>query len=715
MKKSFLCIGILLLIVVLLTGCNEGITLRFREESYTMYVGESMEADLKVFPKQSEVTLYSANTACVETDGRTLYAKSTGVARITAVSGTKTAETTIYVLSGKGTDIEQPILTDPANITFLLQNYAEIGKETDTLKTLITSEGVDITESFPVILGYTISWYTDAACTNPVGKTVLAGEGNATYYGIAKALPNPYILDAQNRICGITFSNLPHAYLFFPEEQNGVTIKGIADEAFMGDTTVITVSVPSCYTYIGKFAFAGCTALTTFSAEEGLSEIGAYCFAPSYQSDDEEITLNEDACAALTKATLPSSVKTIGVCAFYKCSALVLNGIPKSLEKVEKLAFSETQIDNIDFSNVTYIGEYAFYDCPELTTVTHTEKVSDCGGFAFGKTPLFDNQAKSGDMVYADTILIGCYEYFGYFKGKGKIYLKTNATLLADYALSTKYLTDVTVYFPRGSAVKLGERVFYVKENDASGKPVYYDSLYLAVYSEDYTAYTEACLPAYKKHFCEKTDVVVNDSEAVNFGKHTLLKFSETSYVYDGFTPNKVQEKYVLPTEIDLSKLTYGKYITKVATCAFMLNEYASCEGKLKIIRLGRVSNLAYNAISGCPDLELIDITATKDLTLDSALSVQFADFPDCVLLTKYSAYTELLAAWTDRKTARSYLRYLCEVTCVYDDHSKTEKVYAPGAPDALLDETYTWYTDAERTRKAETISGESITLYAQK
>lgn len=78
----------------------------------------------------------------------------------------------------------------------------------------------------------------------------------------------------------------------------------IGNSAFLGDTGLVYVYLPSSLSEIGEQAFAGCNSIEELTVPEGVSKIEAVAFA---------------GCTSLSTLTLPASLMEIGEEAFMGC------------------------------------------------------------------------------------------------------------------------------------------------------------------------------------------------------------------------------------------------------------------------------------------------------------------------------------------------------------------------------------------------------------
>ena len=185
------------------------------------------------------------------------------------------------------------------------------------------------------------------------------------------------------------------------------SVTNIGESTFQGCSGLTSVIIPNNVTSIGGGAFCGCSGLTSVIIPNSVTSIGWEAF---------------EGCSRLTSITIPNSVTSIGRCAFYQCIGLTSVVIPNSVASIEDGAFdgcsgltkaefaSIESLCRIRFDNdqsnplyyaghlyingyevkdlvipnsLTNIGNYSFYGCSGLTSVTIPNSVTSIGEYAF--------------------------------------------------------------------------------------------------------------------------------------------------------------------------------------------------------------------------------------------------------------------------------------------------------------------------------------------
>ena len=244
---------------------------------------------------------------------------------------------------------------------------------------------------------------------------------------------------------------------------NSVTY--IGTDAFYKCTSLTSITLPNSVTSIGSYAFYDCTSLTSITLPNSVTSIGSYAFydctsLTSIELPNSVTSIGDwtfSGCSGLTSVTIPNSVTYIGDWTFSGCSGLTSVTIPNSVTYIGESAFSScanltsivvkagnatydsrdncnaiirsksnTLISGCSITNipnsVTSIGNYAFFGCGGLTSITIPNSVTSIGNRALrGCTGLTSIVVESGNATYdsrdncnaiiesaTNTLIIGC-------------------------------------------------------------------------------------------------------------------------------------------------------------------------------------------------------------------------------------------------------------------------------------------------------------------
>ena len=151
------------------------------------------------------------------------------------------------------------------------------------------------------------------------------------------------------------------------------SVSAIGDDAFENNG-LSKVTIPSGVTYIGKYAFSGCSSLESVTIPEGISELAEglfmYCSALEKVTIPAGITMIDDGafwyCSSLKSVTIPEGVAMIGAGAFCYCGGLQDLIVPEGVTKIEDCAFLYcTSLKSITIpASVVEIGDNMFLGCP---------------------------------------------------------------------------------------------------------------------------------------------------------------------------------------------------------------------------------------------------------------------------------------------------------------------------------------------------------------
>lgn len=186
-------------------------------------------------------------------------------------------------------------------------------------------------------------------------------------------------------------------------ENNIYTVSAIGEGAF-NVLGVVSVTIPNTVTTIGNAAFANCSNLVSLNIPESLSSIGEMAFynCSGLTSINLPNTLTEIGGGAFSGCTglsgdlvIPNSVTSIGVDAFYNCGGFETivveegNDVYDSRYNCNAIINSQTNEllwgckNTIVPSSVTTIGDGAFSNCADLTSISLPEQLTSIGNYAF--------------------------------------------------------------------------------------------------------------------------------------------------------------------------------------------------------------------------------------------------------------------------------------------------------------------------------------------
>ena len=181
------------------------------------------------------------------------------------------------------------------------------------------------------------------------------------------------------------------------------TVTSIESFAFYGCRGLSAIAIPSSIISIGSYAFYGCTTLTSIIIPQSVISFGVGVFAYCYELgqitvevgntvyDSREdcnaviITASNTLIAGCKNTLIPNTVTYIGDYAFVGCKNMTSIIIPNSITSIGNEAFYYCNgLLSVSIPNsVTSIGYSVFENCTSLVSVSIGGSVASIGNYAF--------------------------------------------------------------------------------------------------------------------------------------------------------------------------------------------------------------------------------------------------------------------------------------------------------------------------------------------
>ena len=161
----------------------------------------------------------------------------------------------------------------------------------------------------------------------------------------------------------------------------------IANDAFNGNSSLVSIIIPATVTSMGNNVFYNCTSLqsaTVLNSTVGSSQFQNCTALKDLTLSDNVTTIGGKAfqnCSSLETLTVPTSVTTIGGNAFSGLTGLkTLNFYAKN---VSGSLFNGLPIENLDLTGAQSIDASAFSGCSKLKTVVMSNSMTSIGNDVF--------------------------------------------------------------------------------------------------------------------------------------------------------------------------------------------------------------------------------------------------------------------------------------------------------------------------------------------
>ena len=312
----------------------------------------------------------------------------------------------------------------------------------------------------------------------------------------------------------ITDLDLPYSY-----------VTSISDYAFAGGTSFVSVTMRNTVTSIGQYAFKGCTGLTSVTIPISVNNIGNYAFDGCTSLTSVTINSNAVAsaeyslgsnyygnttydnfrsrfgnqvssytfgtgvtaigqyalygCDGVTQVTFQGPVSSVGSSAFYNCTGLTRVDIAdlaawcgvsfgyytyssSPLSYAQQIYHNGTLLTDLTIpASVQSVGNYAFYGCTDLTTVTINSNAVASAEYSlesnyYGNTTYDNFRSRFGNQVTSYTFgpevtAIGANAFYG-CTGITELYVGAMTPPTIVSSTFTNVSRSIPVYVPVGTS-----------------------------------------------------------------------------------------------------------------------------------------------------------------------------------------------------------------------------------------------------------------------
>ena len=516
--------------------------------------------------------------------------------------------------------------------------------------------------------------YYNYTGSNTVEVTCQSESSDSNYVGLTY-----FMIPSSINYQGTTYSvtSIGDSAFLGCSSLNSITIPNsvtsIGDSAFLGCSTLTSITIPNSVTNIGEWAFGYCSGLTSIIIPNSLTSIGKDAFRscsslvsivvengnPVYDSRNNCNAIIETAtnsliagcsstiipnsvtgigesaffgCSNLTAITIPNSVTSLGDGPFSGCinltSIIVENGnpifdsrnncnaiietasntlitgcaatvIPNSVTHIGDWAFCEqTDLTSITISDsIISIGEGAFYGCSGLTSVTIGNSVTNIGEGAF-----YSCSSLTSVTIPNSVTNIGDYA-FNRCTNLSSVTIPNSVTSLGIYSFC--YSTNLTYITIPNSVTSIGEGAFY----GCSG-------LTSVTIGNSVTSIGEGAF-----YGCSGLTSVTIGNSVTNIGEWA---FEACTGLTSVTIPNSVTSigKGAFYSCSGLTSVTIGNSVTNIGEWAF-----GACTGLTSVTIPNSVTNIGEGAFYGCSGLTSVTIG-------NSVTSIGEGAFQGCIGLT---------------------------------------------------------------------------------
>ena len=431
-------------------------------------------------------------------------------------------------------------------------------------------------------------WYLDEECKNYIATIDASTMYDYTVYAYADDSATKGLSIENGNVKGYSGTSTD---VIIPSYYNGCNVTSIGDGAFSGCSGLTNVTIPNTVTSIGGSAFDNCSGLTSITIPDSVTSIGSSAFKN---------------CSGLTDITVAMSNTK-----YHSAGNCLIETVTKTL-----IFGCKTSVISTDGS-VTSIGNYAFYGCSGLTSITIADSVTSIGDYAFyGCTGL------TSETIPASVTSIGNCAFYN-CTGLTSVTIPASVTSIGNYAFyGCSGLTSVTI---PDSVTSIGYSAF-------SGCSSL-ESITIPFVGASATASN-----GYDQVFGYIFGYTTTSSSSSSVSGASYQYYGNSRY-YHYYIPSSIKSVTITGGQIPyhafyncsgLTSVTIGNSVTSIGSYAFY-----NCSGLTSITIPDSVTSIGYSAFYWCSRLTSITIpnsvTSIGDYSFYECSGLTSVTIPDSV------------------------------------------------------------------------------------